>query len=230
MDANLYEVHATVQRQCAIDLVNMCAPSTQQISSVLDIGCGTGFVSRALMTRFRHANYTLCDISPEMIRFCRNVYPNAQVLLCNAEEYAFGQRYDLVISNLAAHWFRDVEAFVLKMLKHSGCVVFSTLLRGSFESFFKLFEGTFPMDMYAAPMATYATRDEISQIFDRHSLKATVFERDYEQKFANPYMAALHFRNIGIQFPGNLRNAFVFKANSTPITLEYKALFVRVDA
>jgi malonyl-CoA O-methyltransferase len=222
INAESYEASATIQRQCAIDLVKTCVLPTQQISSVLDVGCGTGFVSRALMSHYGEARYTLCDVSSGMIRFCKRIYPNAKVLLCDAEKYDFNERYDLVISNLAMQWFHDVETFILKMLQHTGCIVFSTLLKGSFSNFNRLFEGAFPAN-------AYATRDEISSSFEKHSLKTSLIEKNYRQSFANPYMAALYFKNIGVQAQGNRDNAFVLKNNKEPILLEYKTLFVRIE-
>ncbi|MDR1208647.1 MAG: methyltransferase domain-containing protein [Holosporales bacterium] len=242
-DADSYEAHATIQHQCAIDLVDTCVLPTQQISSVLDVGCGTGFVSRALMARYGDAEYTLCDVSSEMVRFCKGRYPNAQVLLCDAETYDFNKRlsnssaqtlesvvwdnssehYDLVISNLAIQWFHDFEAFILKMLRHTNCIVFSTLLKGSFSKFNCLLEGVFPA-------SAYATREEISLVLKKHSVITSFVEKDYLQSFANPYMAALYFKNIGAHVQGSSRNAFVFKNNKKPVVLEYKTLFVRIEA
>lgn len=80
------------------------APETR--FSVLDLGCGTGAVSLAILKRFPQARITLLDLSPKMLAIARERIPQtnlSQVIESNFAEWNWPDRYDVIASSLALH-------------------------------------------------------------------------------------------------------------------------------
>ena len=77
----------------------MChAPQfAQHNTHILDIGCGTGFLTSHLKDYYPNAHITACDISYKMLEECQKLFgqDNISYLLCDAETYHFTQKYDI---------------------------------------------------------------------------------------------------------------------------------------
>lgn len=94
--ASTYDRWAVPQRESALELVNFVKPE----GSVLDLGCGTGFVSSFLP---EGCNPTGLDISEGMILKYRRDFPKG--VLGDAEYLPFKDRsFDYVLSNFSLHW------------------------------------------------------------------------------------------------------------------------------
>ena len=144
-----YDHHADVQQRAAIELGSKiqarCDPAT--IHRVLEIGCGTGFLTEQLLGVYGRAAWTITDISGHMIRHCRQ---KLQPLL-SREQQSSGQidfrvmdahaidlteKFDLICSNLAFQWFPDLLAVVIDLvdrLRPGGTLIFNTLGSESFR-------------------------------------------------------------------------------------------------
>ena len=70
--AREYEAHATVQQHTAIRLAEQIAdlPLPPQ-PRVLEIGCGTGLLTRELAYRLGPADWTITDLAPAMLAAVR---------------------------------------------------------------------------------------------------------------------------------------------------------------
>lgn len=73
---------------------------------VLDLGCGTGTVSRAIKNTFPNAKLTCLDISGNMLRIAGGkLYDASEATYINSDFYnfSFDKKYDAVVSSLALH-------------------------------------------------------------------------------------------------------------------------------
>lgn len=94
--AKTYDRWAVPQRISAHKLVKMVSPRGR----ILDVGCGTGFVSRSLEG---DVDIVGIDISPEMVREYVKEVPSGMV--GDVEELPFKDRsFDWVLSNFTLHW------------------------------------------------------------------------------------------------------------------------------
>jgi ubiquinone/menaquinone biosynthesis C-methylase UbiE len=94
-----------------------------KLDRVLDIACGTGLSTKALLEVARHVYGT--DISPEMLEFA----PDKDLIrysLAPAEDQPFADRYfDLITVSSGVHWF-DIEKFLTeasRLLKKDSYLV-----------------------------------------------------------------------------------------------------------
>ena len=82
--------------------------------SVVDLGCGTGELSRCLADRLPGSVVLGLDSSPAMLEKAQQyLSPNLKFSLCTIEE-ATGQ-WDLVFSHAAIHWVNDHHALITRL-------------------------------------------------------------------------------------------------------------------
>lgn len=134
--ASTYEYAATVQRQAAQLFANWLAQHvTVQPNSIVEIGCGTGFLSRHLQQHYQHAHLHLTDISREMLAQCRQALPISKKLSFAQVDGRYASFYpipDWIVSTMCFQWFDDLPQTITKHCAQTRLLAFSVLLDGSF--------------------------------------------------------------------------------------------------
>lgn len=140
--AQAYEAHAPVQSAVAEALAHRIlawpSPAPRPARpSILELGCGTGLLTRALWRGGLHGDWLITDIAAPMLERCREAVrlPGAQYVLMDAERPAVGGGFDLIASSLALQWCEDLGRCLhtlQALLAPGGVLAFSTLLAGSF--------------------------------------------------------------------------------------------------
>lgn len=136
-----YDSHAVIQRQVAdrlaLRLVNLAVDST---APALEIGCGTGFLTRRILEVWPDLPLTVSDITPAMLDRVRGSIgdrPNIRYALLDGEKLdAEAASLGLIASSLAFQWFETPADSVSRMvttLRPGGWLAFSTLVAGSFR-------------------------------------------------------------------------------------------------
>lgn len=135
-----YDGHARVQREVAEALAaRIAALDLPKAPRVLEIGCGTGFLTEALGKVGMTGDWLITDLAPEMLARCRvrlgeGAHRRFAVL---DGEYGTpeGGPFDLICSSLAVQWFDDAPAALARMvgwLAPGGHLMVTTLGPGSF--------------------------------------------------------------------------------------------------
>jgi len=73
---------------------------------VLDLGCGTGTVSKILKERFPNAKVTCLDLAENMIEMAKiklHEYNDIDYVIGDFYDYNFSENYDVILSSLALH-------------------------------------------------------------------------------------------------------------------------------
>lgn len=104
-----YEENADHQKQIGHQLINML--DLQRGSKVLDLGCGTGFLSEVLADVVGSDGQVVAvdpDTERLQVATTKHAAPNLQYCMGNAYEIP-GTEYDSVFSNYVLHWVRDKD-------------------------------------------------------------------------------------------------------------------------
>jgi len=105
--AAAYDIFSVVQRGMAERLVERIE---RQPSSILDLGCGTGYLTALLHKRFPQAQIEAVDFAPAMIEQARLRVPSAYFLTRDIEELELEpESYDLIASNATIQWLTEPE-------------------------------------------------------------------------------------------------------------------------
>ena len=109
---------------------------------VLDLGCGTGNVTKAIKERFPMANISCIDIADNMIQMAKiklEDYTDIEYYTGDFSEFDFDEKYDVIVSSLALHHIKtdeDKKSFYSKIyaaLKEGGVFLNSDVVLGSNE-------------------------------------------------------------------------------------------------
>jgi malonyl-CoA O-methyltransferase len=131
--ARLYDQAGDLQwRVAEILSERITAGMTRMPPRLLEIGCGTGFLSARLADNFPGAALTLSDIAPAMLERCRARLGDRHDYRIIDGEAPEGLKagYDLIVSSLAFQWFADLPAALVRLadlLAPGGRLVFATL-------------------------------------------------------------------------------------------------------
>lgn len=143
-NAKHYDQYAGVQKKMGDWLIRHTVNEGRRYESILEIGCGTGYVTRALAKHFPNAAITAVDIATGMIEHAKSTLESSNVgFLCgDIEELDIRQSFDLIISNATFQWFNQLDSTLLKLtalLKNQGMMCFSTFGTGTFKELHEAF-------------------------------------------------------------------------------------------
>jgi malonyl-CoA O-methyltransferase len=134
--AATYDDSARVQETVAEHVANLLS-GLPMPRLVLEVGCGTGFLTERLLTALPAAKIHALDISKEMIKRAQSRLAEAvrvEWVVADAREFAGDQRYDLIVSSSSLHWILPVaEAFsaLRAHLTARGHLAFGMMLGGT---------------------------------------------------------------------------------------------------
>lgn len=147
--ASDYAGHARVQRRVATGLADTIATlpvirMRGRAPRLLEIGCGTGFLTEALLDRGLGGDWLVTDIAPAMVRRCadslarRDTTARLHFAMMDGERPSPGltrESFDLICSSLAFQWLDDLGDALSRLtplLAPGGALAFTTLLTGTF--------------------------------------------------------------------------------------------------
>lgn len=185
--AQSYDEFASVQKKMANHLlVNL--NDEQADIHILEIGCGTGYLTERLLQQFPHCQIAAVDLAPGMIDMAKSrIYDKRVVFACNdAEEMILDNTYDLIISNATFQWFNQLENTICrlyKVLNPNGKLCFSTFGNLTFQELrasFKRTEEQLNLSKNSSTGQPFYSLDELAAIC-RRSLSSYQTQMNYEE-------------------------------------------------
>ena len=185
--AGHYDRHSAVQNRSALRLIDKAKPGG--ISSILDIGCGTGGYTKLLRKKFHDARIVAVDISPEMIDIAKKKLHGRDIefIVEDAEKIDFNEGFDLISSNSSFQWFENLEHALSKyrdMLREKGIISFSTF---GPRTFFELNEslGAISAKNSSISSLAFVGKDDIEGMMKELFKKPEVEKFTYRERYAS---------------------------------------------
>lgn len=197
--ADTYDDEAGVQRRVARRLAALVRKhAVRPIRDILEVGCGTGCLSRQLLSAFRPRRLLLNDICPTMGDRLRDLGGRVDFVPGDAEERRFGTGFDLVASASVLQWFTDPKAFFARcsdMLNDGGCLAFGTYGPENMRQVARL----------TGMGLKYKSMGEWKSFLDDSWRIVAVREETVDMPFASPMDVLHHLRRTGVTGIGRYR-------------------------
>lgn len=125
-----YDCVAQLQRDVGRDLLTQFLPQNL-VGNVVDIGCGTGFLTQLLFPYCQNANLIALDLALPMLHTTRDKLANSVRYVCgDAENLPFAKNsIDTLLSNVALQWCQPIDnalSELNRVLNANGTLIFST--------------------------------------------------------------------------------------------------------
>lgn len=136
-----YDRHAGVQHRVARRLAaRIAALALPPAPRVLELGCGTGFLTAELARQGLGGTWLVTDLAPAMVERCRSRIGDGPDRSFRALDGEHGARpgeapLDLIVSSLTFQWFADLPTALARLgswLAPGGQLAFTTLADGTF--------------------------------------------------------------------------------------------------
>ena len=141
-----YDRHAQVQQWMGLELLRGCREALWRARRVLEVGCGTGYLTDLIRRANPRADLVALDLEFSLLQEARRrIGGEAGVHFLAADGEAVpGGSYDLIVSNSVFQWFtrpgetlRDYH----RLLRPGGCLAFAVLGPGTFRELVASFHG-----------------------------------------------------------------------------------------
>jgi malonyl-CoA O-methyltransferase len=148
-----YDRYARVQQRMALELVRGCREALVRAHSILEVGCGTGYLTKLLRQANPTGTIVALDLDASLLKLARaRLVENPGIHFIAADGEAFsGGSYDLIISNSVFQWFsrpRQTLQAYYRLLHPGGSLAFSTLGPATFRELgtaFRQAAGSLPL-------------------------------------------------------------------------------------
>ena len=135
-----YDVYATIQQNIGARLVERLDYINLSPKYILDIGCGTGWCTSQLKTRYPTAQIIGFDLAYNMLVESKKKHgwrKKWHIVQGNMLAMPFADSvFDLVFMNQTLHWTSDLSGLlheINRIMSVNGCLLFSTLGPDTFK-------------------------------------------------------------------------------------------------
>lgn len=199
--AETYDQYAVVQRCVAHKLADLLSPLVPLPRTILEIGCGTGFLTELVHRQNPQAFYRATDLAPAMVEVCRKKVGSAITYgVIDGERVALDQQADWIISNLTFQWFRTLEVSLKNLWDQTSLLAFTLLVDGTFSEWKQLYAKVGLKDR-SQPLIPIDHLDQICQRLQ--PTKLTVFVEQEKEHFSSSRAFIRYLKQSGASTPAS---------------------------
>ncbi len=185
-----YEDNAFIQRNMAEKLASMLGNSYKII---LEIGCGTGTLTKHIYAKCSFEQYHALDIVPEYGELLQNKFPKLLYTVFDMDmlqDYEPTRNFDLILSNAAIQWSKNPAALIrtcMRRLNPDGTLALAFFGEKNFQEIREVFNVGL----------TYLNGSEINAVI--HPCRLMHFSEETEEmRFPDTISVLRHIKNTGV--------------------------------
>ena len=182
-----YNNNAKIQKRMSERLVYFIQNKEPQ--SILEIGCGTGFLTEQIVNCCNFSSYKAIDIVKECEEYIEQINSNIIFIPLDIEEYLKNttETFDLIVSNASLQWVENFEGVInslKKLLNPNGELIFSTFGNENFREIYHVI-GT---------SLNYYSISELNQMFPNSIIEPEI----HIMAFESPKDVLKHLQLTGV--------------------------------
>ena len=184
-----YNDNAKIQKKMAERLLSFL--DRKDFNDILEIGCGTGFLTQLVNEKFSFKTYTANDIVESCEKYVKEINPKINFIPADIEKAVENsdKKYDLIISNAVFQWVENLESFIklhVSKLNDGGVLLFSTFGPENFREVNFVLGKTLP----------YYSTNELQEIIKGY--KSVVEQEMHVMAFKTPKDILKHIKSTGV--------------------------------
>ncbi len=198
--AATYDRHSRPQQALIDELV--CVLPKQPPSRILELGCGTGLLTRLLAEHYPDSPIDASDISPGMIEHCRDAFsnqPQISWVVADAQTFQTDTPYPLIVSTSALHWTDDLtQTFIqaYQNLEVGGTFALGMMLQGTLRELRELREKIAPEKVFTTRLPTFEETIDALKTAGFSIRKSNRFDRHYNYANARAFFRVIHEQGV----------------------------------
>ncbi|WP_350561651.1 methyltransferase domain-containing protein [Psychrobacter sp. CAL346-MNA-CIBAN-0220] len=220
--ASDYDQHANIQQQVCQQLLENIAYAQQ--NSVLEIGAGTGQMTRLLAAHLQSKRWLINELGAQQTDTLQSILPSVQALaqqfasvaIGDAETIDLGDQHSLIVSANAVQWFDDPLNFIAQSatrLQVGGQLLFNTFTPENFLQIKAL----------TGQGLEYPTVNAWQLALDNAGFgQVKMTTRRFDLQFYRPYDVLKHMKLTGVSTNQTQKEAQSQTAIQTPGRTEIK--------
>ena len=189
-----YDDFAILQRQVAQKLCQINAANIKNSQNILDLGCGTGFVSKNILEQFTNRNITQIDVSRQML--AQNPFKTSKI---NADIENLPLRaniFDLIFASLSFQWLKNLPYSlenIIKTAKKGGILSFATLGDKTLQEL----KVTGQKCQINLAVNDFYSKKDLEQILQQKNYNFSLQKEEIKMNYSNFYDLLRSIKNIG---------------------------------
>lgn len=222
--SDVYDNYAKIQVKMADYILNLI--NIGSVNNILEIGCGTGILTRKLLTKYPSSNITVLDIAENMLEKTKQNLEsdgfnlkNIKFICEDAELVKLDCKYDLIISNATIQWFNDFNKSIQKyvnLLNKNGQIVLSTFGEKNFielERISLLLSKNLSLQEKPKLRKVFISKNEILKILEKLNINYFVNDMLEKEYFNNSFEFFKSVKKIGASISSNVLNPVILKTS-----------------
>lgn len=222
-----YDDNAVVQKFLAETLAEETANIKKDFGKILELGCGTGLLTRRICDKLSFQTYFANDLTEKSKKYLDKILKNYTYISGNAQKISPNTKFDLIISNAMFQWFKNLDEVTSKyrnLLNKEGILAFTTFSPDNFSE----------LKAITGLSLDYKSEDELKKILEKNYkiLKIESYKKILE--FKTPLELLYHMKNTGVNSLSGKNWAFAdvkefcseYSKNFDKTTLTYSPILV----